>query len=163
MAKSPRKAAAPGGGIAKLRSPYDAVVKGGHVIDPANNRDGRFDIGIKKGRIAAVAPTLEHGAATRVIDATGLLVTPGLIDTHAHVYQHVSGDFGLNPDLVGVRSGVTTVVDQGGPSALTFDGFRKFIVETAKTRVLAFHLGLSRRRAVGPPLCRSLRARPGSM
>ncbi len=138
MAKSPRNAAAPGAGIAKLKSAYDAVVKGGHVIDPANNLDGVFDIGIKKGRIAAVAPTLEHGAATRVIDARGLIVTPGLIDTHAHVYEHVSGDFGLNPDLVGIRSGVTTVVDQGGPSALTFDGFRKFIVEPARTRVLAF-------------------------
>jgi dihydroorotase len=136
MAKSPRASAAPG--IAKLKSSYDAVVKGGHVIDPANNLDGAFDIGIKKGRIAAVAPALEHGAATRVIDASGLIVTPGLIDTHAHVYEHVSGDFGLNPDLVGIRSGVTTVVDQGGPSALTFDGFRKFIVETARTRVLAF-------------------------
>jgi len=95
MANSPKKAAASGAGVAKLKSPYDAVVKGGHLIDPANNRDGRFDIGIKKGRIAAVAPTLEHGGATRVIDAKGLVVTPGLIDTHAHVYQHVSGDFGL--------------------------------------------------------------------
>jgi dihydroorotase len=138
MAKSPRNAAAPGAGIAKLKSAYDEVVRGGHVIDPANNLDGVFDIGIKKGRIAAVAPTLEHGAATRVIDARGLIVTPGLIDTHAHVYEHVSGDFGLNPDLVGIRSGVTTVVDQGEPSALTFDGFRKFIVEPARTRVLAF-------------------------
>src|SRR5258707_11716776 len=138
MAKSPRNAAAAGAGIAKMNSAYDAVVKGGRVIDPANDLDGIFDIGIKKGRIAAVAPALEHGAATRVIDASGLIVTPGLIDTHAHVYEHVSGDFGLNPDLVGIRSGVTTVVDQGGPSALTFDGFRKFIVEPARTRVLAF-------------------------
>src|SRR5258707_2726841 len=138
MAKSPRNAAAAGAGIAKMNSAYDAVVKGGRVIDPANDLDGIFDIGIKKGRIAAGAPTLEHGAATRVIDARGLIVTPGLIDTHAHVYEHVSGDFGLNPDLVGIRTGVTTVVDQGGPSALTFDGFRKFIVEKAKTRVLAF-------------------------
>ena len=112
-------------------------MKGGRVIDPANGTDGIRDIGIKGGRIVAVAPKLDPGAA-KVVDAAGLIVTPGLIDTHAHVYQYVSGDFGLNPDLVGVRSGVTTVVDQGGASALTFDGFRKFIVEPAKTRIYAF-------------------------
>ena len=61
-----------------------------------------------------------------------------MIDTHAHVYEHVTGSFGLNPDLVGVRAGVTTVVDQGGAGALTIDGFRKFIAEPASTRVLAF-------------------------
>src|SRR6202047_308655 len=127
------RAKKPGGAaIAKLQPAYDAVVAGGHVIDPANDVDGVFDIGIRKGRIAAVAPTLEPGPKTKVIDARGLIVTAGLIDTHAHVYEHVTGDFGLNPDLVGIRSGVTTVVDQGGPSALTFDGFRQFIVETAK-------------------------------
>jgi dihydroorotase len=135
MAK-PRKAPAEAA-IARLKPGYDVVVRGGRVIDPVNGLDAVSDIGIRKGCIAAVAPSLDAGSA-KIIDATGLLVTPGLIDTHAHVYEHVSGDFGLNPDLVGVRSGVTTVVDQGGPSALTFDGFRKFIVETAKTRVLAF-------------------------
>ena len=134
MAKSAKKASA---AIAKLKPGYDLVVKGGRVIDPANGTDGIRDIGIKRGRIAAVAPKLDPGAA-KVVDAAGLIVTPGLIDTHAHVYQYVSGDFGLNPDLVGVRSGVTTVVDQGGASALTFDGFRKFIVEPAKTRIYAF-------------------------
>ena len=123
--------------VAKLTPAFDAVVKGGRVIDPKNGVDGVRDIGIRKGRVAAVAPKLDPGKA-KVIDAAGLIVTPGLIDTHAHVYEHVSGDFGLNPDLVGIRTGVTTVVDQGGPSALTFDGFRKFIVEKAKTRVLAF-------------------------
>jgi dihydroorotase len=123
--------------IARLKPRYDVVVRGGRVIDPVNGLDAISDIGIRKGRIAAVAPSLDAGSA-KTIDAAGLLVTPGLIDTHAHVYEHVSGDFGLNPDLVGVRSGVTTVVDQGGPSALTFDGFRKFIVDTAKTRVVAF-------------------------
>jgi dihydroorotase len=123
--------------VAALTPAFDVVVKGGRVIDPKNGIDAIRDIGIRKGRIAAVAPQLDPGAA-KIIDATGLIVTPGLIDTHAHVYEHVSGDFGLNPDLVGIRTGVTTVVDQGGPSALTFDGFRKFIVEKAKTRVLAF-------------------------
>ncbi|HTQ33418.1 MAG TPA: amidohydrolase/deacetylase family metallohydrolase [Stellaceae bacterium] len=123
--------------IDKLMPGFDTVIKGGRVIDPKNGIDAVQDIGIRKGRIAALAPKLDAGKA-KIIDATGLLLTPGLIDTHAHVYEHVSGDFGLNPDVVGVRSGVTTVIDQGGPSALTFDGFRKFIVEKAKTRVLAF-------------------------
>jgi len=123
--------------IDKLAPAFDTVVKGGRVIDPKNGIDAVNDIGIRKGRIAAIAPKLDPGKA-KIIDAAGLILTPGLIDTHAHVYEHVSGDFGLNPDLVGIRTGVTTVVDQGGPSALTFDGFRKFIVEKAKTRVLAF-------------------------
>lgn len=123
--------------IDKLAPVFDTIVKGGRVIDPKNGIDAVNDIGIRKGRIAAIAPKLDAGKA-KIIDAKGLILTPGLIDTHAHVYEHVSGDFGLNPDLVGVRTGVTTVVDQGGPSALTFDGFRKFIVEKAKTRVLAF-------------------------
>jgi dihydroorotase len=123
--------------IDKLTPEFDVVVTGGHVIDPRNGIDAVRDIGIRKGRIAALAPKLAPGKA-KMVDAAGLVLTPGLIDTHAHVYEHVSGDFGLNPDIVGVRSGVTTVVDQGGPSALTFDGFRKFIVEKSKTRVLAF-------------------------
>jgi dihydroorotase len=61
-----------------------------------------------------------------------------MIDTHAHVYQHVTGRFGLNADMVGVRSGVTTVVDQGGPSCMTIPGFRHFVVEQSATRVLCF-------------------------
>jgi dihydroorotase len=73
-----------------------------------------------------------------VIDVSGKIVTAGMIDTHAHVYQHVTGRFGLNPDMVGVRSGVTTVVDQGGPSCMTIPGFRHFIVEPSATRVLCF-------------------------
>jgi dihydroorotase len=129
--------ARPVSALATLPPSVDVVVKGGRLIDPKNGIDAITDIGIRKGRIAAVGPQLDPGAA-KIVDAKGLVVTPGLIDTHAHVYEHVSGDFGLNPDLVGIRTGVTTVVDQGGPSALTFDGFRKFIVEKAKTRVFAF-------------------------
>ena len=137
MAKAGAKAATRAT-VTKLKPDCDLIVKGGRVIDPANGIDRAADVAVKKGRIAAVAPKLDGMRAAKTIDAKGLIVTPGLIDTHAHVYQYVSGDFGLNPDLVGVRLGVTTVVDQGGPSALTFDGFRKFIVETAKTRVYAF-------------------------
>ena len=116
---------------------FDLVIKGGRVIDPASGVDGIRDIGVRQGRIAAVEDAIAPGAA-ETIDAGGLLVVPGMIDTHAHVYEHVSGRFGLNPDLVGVRSGVTTLIDQGGPSCMTFPGFRKFIVEPARSRVLAF-------------------------
>lgn len=117
---------------------YDLILKGGRVIDPANGRDGTFDVAITGGRIAAVAPSLAKAKAKKVIDVSGKLVTPGLIDTHAHVYQYVAGPFGLNADEVGVKSGVTTLVDQGGPACLTIDGFRKHVVEGSKTRVQCF-------------------------
>src|SRR5258708_10330691 len=124
--------------ITRLAGNWALVLKGGRVIDPGRAVDRRLDIAIRRGKIAALAPEITADRKTKVLDVRGLIVTPGLIDTHAHVYQYVAGDFGLNPDLVAVRSGVATVVDQGGPSALTFDGFRKFIVEPAKSRVLPF-------------------------
>ena len=88
----------------------------------------------------AVGPDLDAlaPAETEVIDCSGRLVLPGLIDTHAHVYQGVTGRFGLNADLCGVHSGVTTLVDQGGPSSITLPGFRDYVVATAKSRVVAF-------------------------
>jgi dihydroorotase len=116
----------------------ELVLRGGRVIDPATGRDGVADVAIGGDRIVAVEPAIPTSAGGRVVDVAGKLVLPGMIDTHAHVYQHVTGRFGLNPDLVGVRSGVTTVVDQGGPSSMTIGGFRKFIVEPAETRVLCF-------------------------
>lgn len=115
----------------------DIVLRGGRVIDPATGRDGVADIGVTGTRIAAIAPQLPTGAA-RVIDVSGKVVIPGMIDTHGHVYEHVTGKFGLNADMVGVQSGVTTVVDQGGPSCMTIPGFRAFIATPAQTRVLCF-------------------------
>ncbi len=117
---------------------FDTILRGGRVIDPAQNIDAQLDVGIHDGKIAALATGLTPSAGTTVIDVKDKLVLPGMIDTHAHVYQYVTGTFGLNPDLVGVRSGVTTLIDQGGPSCMTLPGFRKFIVEPAKSRVVAF-------------------------
>ena len=77
-------------------------------------------------------------APREIVDVSGKLVLPGLIDTHGHVFQYVTGRFGMNADLVGVQSGVTTVVDQGGPSCMTLPAFRHFIAEKAKTRCYAF-------------------------
>ena len=117
---------------------YDLLLKGGRVICPASGIDGNYDVAIRDGRIAAVERNIVPADSIAVVHVSGKLVLPGLIDTHAHVYQYVTGRFGLDPDMVGVRSGVTTVVDQGGPSCMTLPGFRHFIVEKSATRVLAF-------------------------
>ena len=117
--------------------PYDLILRGGRVIDPASGLDGVADVAIKDGRIAAIRADL-RGDALDTIDVRGRLVLPGMIDTHAHIYTYVSGRFGLPADMVGVESGVTTLVDQGGASCMTFPGFRKFIAEPARSRVLSF-------------------------
>lgn len=117
---------------------YDILLKGGRVICPASELDGIYDIAVRDGRIAAVAETILPSSSAEIIDVSGKLVLPGMIDTHGHVYQYVTGRFGLNPDMVGVQSGVTTVVDQGGPSCMTLPGFRKFIAEPSESRIYAF-------------------------
>jgi dihydroorotase len=117
---------------------YDLLLRGGRVICPASGINGVMDVAIKDGKIAAVQKDILPTSAKEVVDARGRLVLPGLIDTHAHVYRYVSGRFGLDADLVGVHSGVTTLIDQGGPSCMTLPGFRHFVAEPAKTRVYAF-------------------------
>ncbi len=112
------------------------------MIDPSSGLDAVCDLRVTDGRIASIgAGSIGIGAAAagaEVIDCRGHLVLPGLIDTHAHVYEHVTGRFGLNADLCGVHSGVTTLVDQGGPSCMTLPGFRHYVVGGARSRVLAF-------------------------
>jgi len=118
--------------------PLDVVLENGTLIDPATGLSGQYDIGIQDGIITAVSESLKSVAAEERMDVTDHHVIPGMIDTHAHVYEHVTGKFGLSPDLVGVYSGVTTLIDQGGPSCMTIGGFRKFIAEPSASRVLAF-------------------------
>jgi dihydroorotase len=113
------------------------LLKGGRVMDPAGGLDALCDLLVTGGRIVAIAPHVEMAGA-EVLDCTGRLVLPGLIDTHAHVYQHVTGRFGLNADLCGVRSGVTALIDQGGASCMTLPGFRHFVADPAHSRVVAF-------------------------
>jgi len=115
---------------------FDLVLRGGRVIDPAQGIDAVCDVAVANGRIAAVQPDLP--AAGKTIDVRGALVLPGMIDTHAHVFRHVTGRFGLDADMVGVRSGVTTLVDQGGPSLMTLPAFRAYAVEPAQTGIYAF-------------------------
>ena len=113
------------------------LLKGGRVIDPVSGLDGVRDVLVSDGRIESIAADAAAPGAD-VLDCSGKLVLPGLIDTHAHVYEHVTGRFGLNADLCGVESGVTTLVDQGGASCMTLPGFRHFVVEPAKSRVLSY-------------------------
>lgn len=117
---------------------FDLLLRGGRVIDPASGIDGLRDVAIRDGRIAAVQSDILPSSAKDVVDVTGQLVLPGLIDTHAHVYQYVTGRFGMNADMVGVQSGVTSLIDQGGPSCMTLPGFRHFVAEQAQSRVYAF-------------------------
>jgi dihydroorotase len=116
---------------------HKLLLQGGRVVDPKSGVDGVRDVLVADGRIEQIAPRLEADDAER-IDCSGRLVLPGLIDTHAHVYEHVTGSFGLNADMCGVQSGVTTLVDQGGASCMTLPGFRHFVAEPATSRVLAF-------------------------
>ena len=102
------------------------LVRGGRVIDPEAGRDEGADVLVDDGRIVAVAPQLDTPPDAQVIDARGLVVTPGLIDLHVHVYPGL-GDFCLPPDQVGVDSGVPTVIDAGTSGAATFGLARKWI------------------------------------
>lgn len=117
-------------------SRFDTVLKGGHVIDPSQQIDAVLDVGVAGGRIVAVGTGLTDARET--VDVRGKLVLPGLIDTHAHVFHHVTGRFGLEADLCGVHSGVTTLIDQGGPSCMTLPAFREFVVKPKHSRVVAF-------------------------
>ncbi len=117
---------------------FDTLIKGGRVIDPARGLDGNYDVAIKEGLIAQVDADIPATAAAAIVDARAKLVLPGLVDTHAHVYQYVTGRFGLDADLVGVQSAVTTLIDQGGPSCMTLPGFREFVIRQKKARVVAF-------------------------
>ncbi len=115
---------------------FDLVLRGGRVIDPAQGIDAISDVAVANGRIAAVQPGLPESGTS--IDVRGALVLPGMIDTHAHVFRHVTGRFGLDADMVGVQSGVTALIDQGGPSLMTLGAFRAYAVEPAETRIYAF-------------------------
>jgi dihydroorotase len=122
---------------------YDLLLKGGHVIDPKNGLDAVRDVAIRNGKIAAVGTNLPASAARKTIDLSGLYVTPGLIDIHVHVFwgtKHgvtTDGDHCVQPDAVGFRTGVTTMVDAGSAGWRDFPDFRRRVIDTAQTRVLA--------------------------
>lgn len=112
------------------------LLKGGRLIDPAGGRDGIADVRVRDGKIDAIGANLEAAGAT-VIDVKDHIVTPGLIDVHLHLMKGL-GAFGVDPDIFGVGSGVTTVVDAGSAGHTLLNVFRNYVTDNAKTRVLNY-------------------------
>jgi dihydroorotase len=112
----------------------DLALTGGRVLDPGRGIDGRLDVGVTAGRFSAIG---DAGPAAETIDASGLVLVPGLVDLHTHLYSGVS-HYGIDPDARCLRRGVTTAVDAGSAGAQTFPGFRRYVIEPADTRVFAF-------------------------
>lgn len=123
---------------------YDLLLKGGHVIDGKNSISAVRDVAIRGGRIAAVAADIPASSAYKVVDVSGLYVTPGLIDMHVHIFagtgerNSYAGDNSVYPDGHTFRAGVTTVVDAGSPGWRNFPDFKERIIGRSRTRVLAF-------------------------
>ena len=118
------------------RAAYDLLITGGRVIDPGQNLSAVRDVALLHGRVARIDRNIPHAQARSVFDATDKIVTPGLIDLHSHVYEHGT-PLGVNPDRVGIEAGVTTIVDCGTTGAAMFPGFRRFVIDGARTRIYA--------------------------
>ena len=122
---------------------YDLLIKDGHLIDPKNGIDGPRDLGVKDGKVAAVEQGMDASRAAQVIDASGLYVTPGLIDIHMHAYATAdnhnawAGDNSILPDGFSFRTGVTTMVDTGSAGWRNFEDFRRRVIDRCQTRLFA--------------------------
>ena len=122
----------------------DILLKGGHLIDAKNSIDGLMDVGIRDGKIAQVAKNISTKRAKKIINVTGLYVTPGLLDMHVHVFMGnepgayiANGATSVMPDGYTFRAGVTTVVDAGSSGWRNFPQFKEQTIDKSKTRILA--------------------------
>lgn len=115
---------------------FDLLIKSGDLVDPGSGRVGKFDVAIKRDRIAAVDANIPAESAAQVIDASGQYVTPGLVDMHTHVYHGVTY-WGIDPDPVAARTGVTTWLDVGSAGAFNLIGLRNYVAKPATARVYA--------------------------
>lgn len=119
--------------------PYDVLLIGGRVIDPANGFNGIMDVAVAGGRISRVAPSIHRELSRSVIDVSGCIVTPGFIDLHEHVFHTFDppGQW-VVPDHHSFQSGVTTIVDAGTAGAENFERFKQSVIDRSRTRILAF-------------------------
>jgi dihydroorotase len=115
---------------------FDLLIRGGEVLDPGAGLEGRLDVAVSGERVAAVDRDIPAESAREVVDATGQLVLPGLVDLHTHVYRGATY-WGIDPDRVAWRTGVTTWLDVGSAGAYTLAGFREWIAERVRVRVRA--------------------------
>ncbi len=116
---------------------YDLLLKNGHVLDPANHRDGQFDVAVIGNKIARVGHDFAAAHARVVVDASRYYVTPGLIDIHTH-FDWQGADLNLHPDAEALTNGVTTAVDAGSSGWKNFEAFKSTVIDHSKTRLLAF-------------------------
>jgi len=121
----------------------DILLKGGHVIDPKNKISSKMDVAISKGKILKIAPNIPVTDAKKVVDVSGMYVSPGLIDIHTHVFTGPNPGFGhgsssVKADDFTFRAGITTVVDAGTSGYKTFPVFKEQVIDRSRTRILAF-------------------------
>lgn len=115
---------------------YELLIRGGHVVDPWQNLSAVRDVAIAQGKVARIAQSIPESEAAQVLEAKGMIVTPGLIDVHVHVYDGVA-PLGIPADPNCIAKGVTTVLDAGSSGAHTFPGLRKYVINVVDTRVYA--------------------------
>ena len=128
--------------------PLDLLLVGGTVIDPSQCLHATKEIGIAQGRIVLVEDSIPRARARQLVDCSGLIVTPGLVDLQVHVYEGAS-HYGIDVDATCLATGATTVLDLGSAGAWTFSGFRRSVIDVAQTRVYAL-LNLSTTGMVSP-------------